>query len=286
MIDQQSVLALDEIRTLCVEHASPEFRRRIKERSRRATRNLPTSRQAMRKFGISIAYSQSAQSILVGRMIESGVLDHAFSNFDHRKLSRQRPDTLCQKHWKTLSCMRIQSKVDRIISIAKILNDIDKEYGSFARYIRSFDIPRRIRKQKDMEIFWERFDVLRRDLRAREMPFFRQTTSLLQLFLDLDFDVIKPDLIIMRLARRIGLVERETGEKHLRQAVRSVQEYSIKRRVRALSMDWYMLSFGGQTEAGRTLKAHFCPPRGPCRVHYCSVGRKGLCKDFYGRKLG
>lgn len=110
------------------------------------------------------------------------------------------------------------------------------------------------------------------------MPFFRSTTSLLQLLLDLDYDSVKPDLIVMRLARRIGMTDRELGDRHLRKVAREVQLYAVNRGVRAQAVDLEMLAFGGQTGSRTLLNKRFCPPSDPCRNHTCALGRKGLCK--------
>ena len=77
------------------------------------------------------------------------------------------------------------------------------------------------------------------------MPFFRHTTSLLQLLLDLDHDAIKPDLIVMRLCRRLGIASKEVGDKHFRHAVRFLQEYTVQRKISARALDWALLAFGG-----------------------------------------
>jgi hypothetical protein len=237
----------------------------------------------MRIFSVAIAYSQGARSASVGPMIASGVMEKVFLGFDHRRLAKEKAHDILRQHWHALGCIRFKGKVDSILKAARTLTCIEHGHGSFSTYLNRFAIPRRISTAADIDLFWTRFDELRADLRRREMPFFNQTTSLLQLLLDLDYDSVKPDLIIMRLARRIGLVDRETGERSLREAVRSIQVYSVLRGVRAAVMDWYLLSFGGQTEAGMALGKRFCSVPDSCRMADCSIGAKGLCRDFTRR---
>ena len=160
---------------------------------------------------------------------------------------------------------------------ARVLNGITRDHGSFAHYLNSYQIPQRIRTTEHLDQFWSQFDAFQQDLQCREMPFFRSTTSLLQLLLELDFDTIKPDLIVMRLARRLGIVERETGDRALRVCVRFLQDYSIKNSCRAAELDWALLAFGGQSGARQSLTKKFCPPRDPCSHQACPVGANHLC---------
>lgn len=282
MISERTVRALDQIQAMCEEHSTPAFRSWLRVRSARTPRRIPATETIMRKIGYAIAYSRQARSDLVGPLITSGALDEAFLSFDHKRLARVKATNILSRHWKRIGCIRQKSKVSAILKAAAILSTIEKECGSFATYLHSFAIPRRIHSGSDINAFWLEFERLQSDLKRRQMPFFRQTTSLLQLLLDLDFDSVKPDLIIMRLARRIGLVEREVGERHLREAVWSLQAYSVLRGIRAAAMDWYLLSFGGQKEASESLRRRFCPSNGKCNANACAVGDKRLCTDYTG----
>jgi len=234
----------------------------------------------MRKIGYAIAYSQGARSVAVAELLAAGTLDAAFDDFDPRRLSRRTPVQVRRRHWDDIGAIRFKGKVDSILKAAEVLNGIVRDHGSFAAYLRTFGIPRRIRSLADVEAFWETCTTFQDNMRERDMPFFNKTTSLLQLLLDLDYDCIKPDLIVMRLARRIGLVEKEIGDRHFREAVWALQTYGVLRGIRPAAMDWYVLAFGGQTEAARSLKRRFCPGPGSCRRRDCPVGSHGLCADY------
>ena len=62
MTNDNAFRALDQIRRMCDEHASPRFKAVVRTRSRKSLTKLPTTRQMMREFRIAIAYSQGARS--------------------------------------------------------------------------------------------------------------------------------------------------------------------------------------------------------------------------------
>ncbi len=269
--------AVAVILKLCDASATPEWREEIARRSRRFFDPLPDDHEIMRRICVAIAYSQGSRSSLIGGLIQTPVFKEAFASFVPAALARRNPERILANYWKHLTLFRFRNKVCRIVLCARILNKIIRDCGSFAAYLESFQIPRRIRTAAHIEQFWQRFNTLQFDLRRREMPFFRSTTSLLQLLLDLDYDSIKPDLIVMRLARRLGIVNRETGDLAFRQCVRFLQEYSIANSCRAAELDLALLAFGGQTGARQLLTQNFCPAADPCHHPACRVGRDRLC---------
>lgn len=275
--------ALDLLRETTKRHATKAFRTELRRRSRTKPRPVPSGATLLRSCGVAIAYSQGARSQAVAKLIEQPVFSQAFLEFVPGDLGLARPGAIRRAHWRQLSCMRFRKKVDAIVGCAQLLNAVESEHGSFARYLRSFRIPRRLRRTEEVGQFWEGFRSLQRDLRVRRMPFFGSTTSLLQLLLDLDYDSIKPDLIVMRLARRIGVVPEETGDRHFRQAVRSLQEYAVSRGIRASAVDWELLAYGGQTEAGQQLTRPYCSPPGLCGSTNCEIGPARLCMDYRKR---
>jgi len=270
--------AIAVIQKHCNDSATPGWHDEIARRSRRSFRPLPDDREIMRRICVAIAYSQGSRSSLIGKLIETPLFKDAFAGFDPTVLARRDPDVMLARYWSRLGHFRFRSKIARIIQCAQALNDIIDDYGSFADYLEGFEIPRRIRNVRHLEQFWQRFNAFQSDLRRREMPFFRSTTSLLQLLLDLDFDSVKPDLIVMRLARRIGIVDRETGDRAFRQCVRFLQEYSIANACRAAELDLALLTFGGQSGARQLLTQNFCPASDPCYHAACRIGAKRLCK--------
>jgi hypothetical protein len=277
----RSWLALDLIGVACDEYGKPTWREERKLRARRTARPLPQSdRDFLRHFAIAIAFSQSSRSSIIRTLVQSPEFDNAFEDFDPHKLSQRDPSEIVSTHWYLVKHIRFRGKITSTVNCARVVVKIAAEHGSFVAYLRSFRIPRRLHTASDIERFWTEFERLRRDLRIRAMPFFGSTTSLLQLLLDLDYDSVKPDLIVMRLARRIGIVDRETGDRALRSAARLVQEYAVARAVRAPLVDLQLLAFGGQTGSRDLLRERFCPPSDPCSAMGCPVGKQGLCEAF------
>ncbi|HIG29794.1 MAG TPA: hypothetical protein EYQ50_19145 [Verrucomicrobiales bacterium] len=270
--------ALDLIADCCSQSAGPDWKTEWRHRNRKTPQQLPSDRNMMRHFAVAIAYSQGARSSIVRQLVRDPVFEKAFVGFYPRLLARKNPNVILTNYWAVLSHIRFRSKVIQIVKCAKVLIEISHEFDGFSSYLKSFRIPRRLRLRKDIDIFWERFDHLQKDLHEREMPFFRSTTSLLQLLLDLDFDSVKPDLIVMRLARRIGIIECETGETQLRMAVRKIQEFSVLRKIRAPVIDLQILAFGGQTGSRELLENRFCPSSDPCINTDCPVGNSNFCK--------
>ena len=279
-MEPKSWRALDEVHRTCGQVGAEQWRTELAPRLTEKCRRLPTDREMMRIFTVAIAYSQNVRAKQVSILIETDQFRQAFADFDPDKLAAMKPFAIRKRYWARLGSMRIRSKVNAIVRCAKVLREIQEEFGSFARYLRSFKIPQRLKSDHDLAVFWKQFILLRRDLRKREMPFFRSTTSLLQLLLDLDFDSVKPDVIVMRLARRIDLVEGEGGERHLRSATREIQRYAIERGLRARAVDLMILAFGGQTGARDLLARRFCPPTDPCGNASCPLARKSLCEAF------
>jgi 3-methyladenine DNA glycosylase Tag len=275
---EQSGRALDLLRRQCHGCAAPGWHQEIAYRTQRSPQSFPSDQEIMRHFCVAIAYSQGARSAQITELIETPVFKSAFVNFDPGMLARRKPEEILKKYWAQLGYFRFKGKIHQIVQCARVLNGIARDHRSFARYLNNFQIPQRIRTAEQLGQFWSQFDLLQQDLQSRQMPFFKSTTSLLQLLLQLDFDAIKPDLIVMRLARRLGIVERETGDQAFRQCVRFVQEYSIKNSRRAAELDWALLAFGGQSGAGQSLTQRFCPASDPCDHPSCSVGLNHLCE--------
>lgn len=90
-----------------------------------------------------------------------------------------------------------------------------------------------------------------------KVPFFRSTTSLLHFLLDTGYDCVKPDLVVMKVAKKIGIVEDENGEKNLIQTVRAIQEYSLYKGIRPSIIDLYFLIDEGQLGAVKFVEKEF-----------------------------
>jgi hypothetical protein len=269
--------ALDLLLVQCRHHGNGAWHSVEKERSRAKPRRVPTDRQIMRHFCVAISYSQQALSSKVGRLIETAAFRDAFCAFDPAPIVARGHAQILKRHWSQLTCIRFRGKVKSIVGCARVLRRISREHGSFATYLTGFHLPRRLTSPDDINLFWVGFDRLQSDLQRRRMPFFRSTTTLLQLLLDLDFDSIKPDLIVMCLARRLGIAKRETGDPAFRSAVKDFQQFAVTRRIRAPLVDAAVLAYGGQKEAATWLDRKPCPPSDPCADKSCRLWQNRLC---------
>lgn len=108
------------------------------------------------------------------------------------------------------------------------------------------NISKEIKNEQDIEKFWFGFDILLKTLKENKISFFQSTTSLLHFLLDSGYDCVKPDLVVMKVAKKLNFVETESGDKNFRKAVRAIQEYSINRNTRPTIIDFYFLIDEGQ----------------------------------------
>ncbi len=272
--------AIDLIIQQCNDYGLKPWFSEFKIRNRKKTDPLPDDNQILRHCVVAIAFSQGTQSRLIAELVETLEFSKAFQHFNIKALARKEPEKLLESHWQDLSIMRFRSKIDRIIKCAQTLEVLIEEHQTFSQYLKGFSIPRRIVNKTQLNRFWAGFDKLQQDLRTRNMPFFQSTTSLLQLLLDLDFDSVKPDLIVMRLARRLGIINRETGDLQLRTVAKTIQELAIEKQIRAPAIDLALLAFGNQTRAQASINTNFCPSKDPCSHTHCLVGRGRLCEAY------
>ena len=66
-----------------------------------------------------------------------------------------------------------------------------------------------------------------------------------------------PDLVVMKVAKKIKIVDEVTGDKNFRKAVRVIQEYSLERNVRPTIVDFYFLIDEKQRGAIKFVKEEF-----------------------------
>jgi len=163
------------------------------------------------------------------------------------------PCDLADKYWNKISGIRQQAKLFHIVSLARKI----KKIGSFNELLKKTEIPATIRTESDIEQFWNGFKKLKKIMTENKVPFFRSTTSLLHFLLETGYDCVKPDLVVMKVAKKIGIVEKEKGEKNLIKTVRTIQEYSISRNYRPSIIDFYFLIDEGQLDAKKFVKLEF-----------------------------
>lgn len=231
---------------------NPEFSKEIKIRRARTPDTFRSDRDILEKMSELIAYSNGAKGNLVNSMITQGTLKEVFKDFDANKVAEMNPEIIEEKQWDSIKVMRQKFKIKSIVGCAKILIQIARDKGSFKNLLDSYGIPLSIKNEGDMDDYWNGFLSLQNELVKLEIPHFKSTTTLLHLLLEMGFDCVKPDLIIMRVAHQIGIVNYTTKkprERDLVNTVKAIQFYCIERKVKPSEIDLYFLVFGGQTGA-------------------------------------
>ena len=226
------------------------------ERTKRQNKQIVTftsDSEILRTFAHLIAYSQNSNSERVEQLFKSGKFDKAFENFSIDKVVSMNPCDIADKYWSSISSIRQQAKIFHIVSLARKI----KSTGSLLQTINDINLPRQISTPQDIANFWEGFDKLQKTLKENKISFFQSTTSLLHFLLDTGYDCVKPDLVVMKVSKKLKIVEDEKGEKYFRKAVRTIQEYSIDRNIKPSVVDFYFLVDGGQKGAMKFVTEKF-----------------------------
>jgi 3-methyladenine DNA glycosylase Tag len=231
----------------------PEFSIEKNRRQNKIVSDFKNDNEILKTFAYLIAYSQNANSELVEQILESGNYDNAFENFEIDKVAKLNPCDIADNSWESIKGIRQQGKLFHIVTLARKI----KVIGSFYKLLNNINIPKEIKTEDDIENFWKGFDILLKTLKENKIPFFQSTTSLLHFLLESGYDCVKPDLVVMKVAKKLKFVEEETGDKNFRKAVRVIQEYSLKRNVRPTIIDFYFLIDEAQRGAKKYVKKEF-----------------------------
>lgn len=235
----------------------PEFSKVIEKRKESSPDRIQDDNDVLRGFARLIAYSQNAQSDLVSAMLKKNIFNDIFHNFEIDKVAEMDSSTVLTHHWDKIKVIRFPKKINSIIGCAESLASIKLRHGSFVALLKKIDIPVNLKSEADVEKFWQGFNNLRNELEQERMPFFNRHTSLLHFLLYIGYDCIKPDLVVMKVAKKLGIVESERGTKNLLQTVRIIQIYSFNREIRPSIVDFYFLIYGGQRDAKKYVNASF-----------------------------
>ncbi len=231
----------------------PDFSNEVKARNNRTVPETLSNNEIIKIFIELIAFSQNANSKKVAETIKKPIFKKAFADYDIDKIAKMNPCDIADEYWKDISGIRQQAKIFHIVTLARKINKI----GSFDKLLLDTKIPKSITTNADIEEFWSGFKKLKKVMNDHKVPFFRSTTSLLHFLLEMGYDCAKPDLVVMRVAGDLGIVESEKGEKNLVKAIRTIQEYSIDSEIRPSVIDFYFLIDGGQKEATKFVKDEF-----------------------------
>ena len=233
--------------------SEPLFSEEKTKRQDKSVSPLLDDNEILRTLSHLIAYSQNSNSEVVERLLKSGKYDKAFENFDIEKVVKLNPCDIADNHWESIKGIRQQAKLFHIVSLARKI----KQIGSFATILNETNIPKTIKSENDIKDFWTGFDKLLATLKDKKIPFFQSTTSLLHFLLDIGYDCVKPDLVVMKVAKKLEIVDNEIGDKNFRQTVRIIQEYSVDRQISPSIIDFYFLIDEGQMGARKFVTKEF-----------------------------
>jgi len=231
----------------------PIFSTEVDSRKKRKVAETLTENELIEIFTNLIAFSQNANSKLVEQIINSGIFKEIFADFNINEIVKMNPCDLADKYWNKIGGIRQQAKLFHIVSLSRKI----KKIGSFNKLLTEVEIPKEIKTESDIDLFWGGFKKLKKVMNKNKVPFFRSTTSLLHFLLETGYDCVKPDLVVMKVAKKIGIVNKETGEKNLIKTVRAIQEYSINKGIRPSVVDFYFLIDEGQLGAKKYVENKF-----------------------------
>ncbi len=257
---------LDALRTkidLCA--VTPLFSQEIQSRTNRYAETVAReNNNLLRVMASLIAYSNNAPSDAVAAILESGVFERVFFHFDIRTVARMNPDWIIENNWGAIRDIRFKKKVGAIITCAKLLASNRNSNISIETFFDNYNLPKELATEDDINRFWQQYDYLLAGFIVMDMPYFKNDTALLHLLLYLGFPCIKPDLIVMKVAAAIGLIDSRKDYtlcslKERKSVVRTVQEYCCSRKIKPEVMDLYLLIFGGQNYARRYVSDGYVP---------------------------
>ena len=143
---------------------------------------------------------------------------------------------------------RQQTKIFQIVTIARRINSNKFDYNVFN------NLPKKIESKDDFDLFWVQFKIIQNNFKKSKIPFFQSTTTLLHLLMEMGFYCVKPDVIVMKIASEIGIVNKEMNNKNFIEVVKILQEYSINKNIKPSIIDLCFLIKGNQKSTTKFFK--------------------------------
>ncbi|QEM69522.1 hypothetical protein FO488_16065 [Geobacter sp. FeAm09] len=211
-----------------------------------------------------IAYSNNAPSDKITQLLETDYFELAFHRFDLAAVASDTPERIVKSHWPTIKAIRFQKKVGYIVECARLLLEHGKDKATIESLYQQYNIPTKLANSEDIDSFWQKFDTLLIRYERERMPYFKNMTTLLHLLLHVGFPCVKPDLVVMRTAAQIGLVQGRDNHNAYRPAerklvVKTIQEYCLSRSVHPAIIDLYLLVHGRQLDSIKYVSQDFIP---------------------------
>lgn len=244
----------------------PDFSEEIAKRNKRDPATILSDSDVLRRMARVIAFA-GARATAVEEMLDTGIFEDIFHNFEIDKVA-QMDSMAVNQHWvnskvnnikeKNIQVIRFRKKLTAIIDCGKSLSSIKSKYGSFMNFLKECDFPSSLDSEADIEKFWQGFNRIRTKLKKEDVPYIRQFTSLSHFLIMSGYDCIKSDVIVMKVAKQLGIIDsdKET-EKNKLKVVRFIQRYSVNRNIRPSIVDFYLLIYGRQSWAIKFVNSSF-----------------------------
>ncbi|MBC7363647.1 MAG: DNA-3-methyladenine glycosylase I [Candidatus Aminicenantes bacterium] len=225
-----------------------------------------------------IAY-QGVRASVVTEIIKKGLLEKALANGDFNEVAEWTPEKFEKYFWEEIKDIRFPAKLEKMIGVARAMQKIVQEHGSFHNFLKNFNLPEELKSISDVDKFWhwDGVEKVREGFESYGMPGLKNYRTLMHFLENMGYPCLKPDRIVMRVMHNVGLVEKETGKKHLRQAVRTIQEYCVGKDITPKIMDRFLLMFGGQSDFKDSMNRTFCYSSDKCDITDCEIRRQGYC---------
>lgn len=178
-------------------------------------------------------------------------------------------ETVVQKIIDSKKIINHRQKINGIIHNAKKIKTIQKEFGSFNKYLESFG------NTDEDENFFE----LIKDLKKRFK--YLGGITVFHFLTDLGFNVVKPDRVLCRIFYRLGLVESEDDYKGV---IKVGRMFSVANKVPIRYIDIIFVAYGQVGEKKEFgLKCGICLNSNPkcelCGIYsYCQYKNKKRAK--------
>lgn len=165
--------------------------------------------------------------------------------------------------------IRNEKKIKSCIVNARVFKEILVDYDSFQHYLDSFDA----------NASFDNLVLLKEELEYRFE--YLGGISVYHFLTDLGFNVLKPDRVILRIFKRLGLIE---SEKQLLKTVVQGRRFSKATGLPIRYIDIILVKYGQQGESAMFgLRNGICVEKDPnCKVcnltHYCNYYQKNKQK--------
>jgi hypothetical protein len=252
---------IDQIReSVDVRRKEPIFSKEMTLRNNRSNDILDNKDKLFYRAGEVMLYP-GVFADRIKSLIESGVPRRVFQEWKVSIVAKMDADTWIKDNWKKtddgkkMAVIWLPNKIKGIIGVAKIMNEPEWPIPLFKA------VPHAFQKKEGIPLFWAKFDILWDKLRELGVPYYSSQTTLIHLLLDMGYPCLKPDIIVMSVAKELGIVVPHTytdkkgkfvesySDKNRRHTVTFFQEYCINRQIKPAVLDLYLLIHGGQSDA-------------------------------------